>query len=472
MKRLLCILCAMLLWCPAAEAAREVPKSRQEMQLSFAPLVKRVTPAVVNIYTKRKVQVTLSPFMADPMFQRFFGNQFGFGGMNKERVVSSLGSGVIIDPRGVVVTSHHVIENSEDIVVVLSDRREFSAEVILADPSSDLAFLVLDIDKDALLEDEVLPHLAPVDSDLVEVGDLVLAVGNPFGVGQTVTSGIVSALSRSAQGVSDFNFFIQTDAAINPGNSGGALVDMNGDLIGVNTAIYTRSGGSNGIGFAIPSNMIRALLRNMQGDGTVLRPWLGASYQDMTSEIAESLGIKRPRGVLIASIFKDSPAQRGGLQVGDIILEMNETRVDDVASLKFRVATVSTKEFTKFQILREGALIERQVKLDIPPEKPERDARTLEGSHPLGGITVANLSPRVALELGMAPDKTGVVVMQATPGNTRTRFGLQKGDIVESVNGRAITSTQQLEAIMQDRLYGWNIVIRRGNKRLGIRVER
>ncbi len=462
--------------CDMARATeRAVPVSRTQAMLSYAPVVKNVTPAVVNIYTRRKVQVQspLSGMFADPFFNQFFA-QRGLGSMSRERVVASLGSGVIIDPKGLVVTSYHVIDGAEDIVVVLEDQREFRAQLSVADPSADLAILTLEPEETTLLlEDEKLPSLAVVNSDLVQVGDLVLAVGNPFGVGQTVTSGIVSALSRSADGVTDYDFFIQTDAAINPGNSGGALVNMRGELIGVNTAIFSKSGGSHGIGFAIPSNMVLALLRNTQADGTVLRPWLGAVYQDITPEIAESLGLRRPLGVLIAAIIPDSPAERSGLAVGDVILEMDELDIRNVQELKFRIHTASVEGYTKFRILRNGREANKQVRLKLPPEKPKRDLRILQGKHPLDGLTVANLSPRVAIELGLDAQAEGVVIYR-TPGGAqaRSRYGLRKGDIITQVNDREIRSTIQLEALMQDRIYGWTIRFLRGNKELALAVRR
>ncbi len=460
--------------CDAFAQLRIVPDSQQATQLSFSPIVKKVTPAVVNIYTKRKERVSApqSPLFADPLFEQFFG-QRGMGGMTRERVVSNLGSGVIIDPKGVVVTSNHVIEGAQDIVAVLPDRREFKAKLIVSDASSDLALLRLEAgDKSLLLKDEKLPALPIVDSDQVEVGDLVLAIGNPFGVGQTVTSGIVSALARSASGVTDYDFFIQTDAAINPGNSGGALVNMQGELIGINSAIYSKTGGSLGIGFAVPSNMVLALLRNTQADGSLIRPWLGASYQDITPEIAESLGMRTLSGALIAKINPGGPAEKAGLQVGDVIVKMNDLDIRDVQELKFRVHTGSTDVYTKMTVRRGGMLVERQVRLQAPPETPKRDARTLQGAHPLSGLTVVNLSPRVAVELGLDTEMTGVAIY-ATPGGagTASRFGMQKGDILLRVNKTPITSSRQLELLMQDRIYGWHIVFLRDGREMGLSVQ-
>ena len=259
--------------------------------MSFAPIVKRVAPAVVNVYAARVIE-NRNPFMNDPIFRQFFGD-----GIPRRQVERSLGSGVIIDPKGLVVTNYHVIEGASEVKVALSDKREFAADIVLKDQHSDLAVLRI---KGA---NERFPTLEFANSDALQVGDVVLAIGDPFGVGQTVTHGIVSAVARTQVGISDYQFFIQTDAAINPGNSGGPLVDMSGRLVGINSAIYSRSGGSQGIGFAIPANMVRVVVASAEGgSGTVKRPWLGAKLQEVTPEIAESLGLKRPTGALVASL--------------------------------------------------------------------------------------------------------------------------------------------------------------------------
>src|SRR5215469_6012681 len=292
---------------------RVPPTSRDMIRFSFAPVVKKVAPAVVNVYSRRTVQ-TRSPFFDDPLVRRFFGNQAPFG-LPRERVQQSLGSGVILGADGIVVTNHHVIDGAQQITVVLNDRREFEAKVLLSDEHADLAVLKIDT------HGERLPVLEVGDSDQLEVGDLVLAIGDPFGVGQTVTSGIISALARTGIG-SDVSSFIQTDAAINPGNSGGPLVDLDGRLVGINTAIFSQSGGSIGIGFAVPTNMVRIVLEAAASGGKVVRPWLGASGQGVTAEIAQSLGLPRPEGVLIKEVTPGSPAADAGLHVGDVVLQV------------------------------------------------------------------------------------------------------------------------------------------------------
>ena len=439
--------------------AQSVPQSREQLQLSFSPVAKQASPAVVNIYTKRKVVDRGSPFFRDPFFQQFFGDRFGMFGMPRERVVSSLGSGVIVDAKGLVITNYHVIKGADDIIVVLSDRREFAAEVTLLDEQTDLALLQI---KEKVPS---LPYLRLRDSDELEVGDLVLAIGNPFGVGQTVTSGIVSATARSAAGVSDFGFFIQTDAAINPGNSGGALVDMNGQLVGVPSAIYTRSGGSNGIGFAIPANMVRAMLGGEIRNGRVLTPWLGAKSQNITREFAASLGLNRNAGVLVNDVIKSSPAEDAGLRAGDVIVAFDGKAVDDVQALRFRTAISEVGVELPLEIIRDGRRQTLELELRLPPDEPDRDVRTLEGTHPLRGVTVANLNPALAIELSMDPAERGVVIV--SEGRN-----LRRGDIVARVNGDVVTSTKQLEKIMKRQVDGWQLDFIRDGQPLGLRIVR
>src|SRR5258705_1245784 len=290
---------------------RRVPTSPNELRLSYAPVVQRAAPAVVNVYAAKTVAVRNNRLLDDPIFRRFFGVPDGPGGPG-EQVQRSLGSGVLVDATGLVVTNNHVIEGADQVKVSLSAKREFEAEMVLKDSRSDLAVLRIKS------QNERFPALEFADSDALAVGDGVLAIGNPFAVGQTVTHGIVSAVARTQVGITDYQFFIQTDAAINPGNSGGALVDLGGRLVGINTAIFSRSGGSQGIGFAIPANMARGVIPSRQGGSAVVRrPWLGAKLQAVTPEIAESLSLKRPTGALVAGITAKSPAAPPGPQTRD-----------------------------------------------------------------------------------------------------------------------------------------------------------
>ena len=452
----------------AAADAQEVrtPTSRAELQLSFAPLVEKAAPAVVNIYT-RKVQRTRSssPLFDDPFFRRFFGEGFGLGAP-RQRVQNSLGSGVIVRADGLVVTNHHVIKGADQITLVLSDRREFDADLVGSDERTDLAVLRFDAGG------ETMPFLRLGDSDALKVGDLVLAIGNPFGVGQTVTSGIVSALARTQVGIADLSFFIQTDAAINPGNSGGALIGMDGTLVGVNSAIYSKSGGSLGIGFAIPANMVSSVIAGVTDGGRLVRPWLGAQGQGVTAEIASSLGLDRPRGVLVNKVFSDGPADRAGLRVGDVVLAVNGKAVDDEEALRFRVATLSVGGTAEFKVWRRGREYRLIVDLVAAPEDPPSEVTELSGAHPFSGATVANMSPALSGELGMHEFEVGVIILQMRRGSTGDRLRFMVGDMVTAVNGTEIESVRHLKAVMEKPAKRWRITIRRQGKTLSRIIER
>ena len=461
MRRALCFFLPFvwLAFPAAAEPAREVPESQGQVILSYAPIVKGITPAVVNIYSKRKIEVQsgISPFAGDPFFQQFMGG--GIGGIARERVVSSLGSGVIVDPKGRIVTSNHVISGGEGIVAVLSDGREFPAKVAATDPSSDLALLTIDT------KGEALPALTIADSDKLQVGDLVLAVGNPFGVGQTVTSGIVSALARSAAGVSDYQFFIQTDAAINPGNSGGALTDMQGRLVGINTAIYSKTGSNNGIGFAIPANMVAALLVSEKG-GSIVRPWIGAAYQSVTPQIANSLGLKRAKGALIEKLVDGAPGIKAGLKPGDVVMKLGDSDIESAESLKYRIAVATAGQQESIVVWRDGKEVMLSITLSNPPENPDLDERALSGNQPMAGVTVANLSPKMAAGLDLGVDQGGVVVVK---NESTTQFA--PGDLILAVNNRKITSSKQLAEVLAQPSRGWRIVFRRGAQTLTYEIR-
>src|SRR3974390_2799634 len=356
---------------PALAQDRRVPASPAELMLSYAPIVQRVQPAVVNVYAAKVVRDP-NPLLDDPIFRRFFG----VPGQQPEQMQRSLGSGVMVDSSGLVVTNNHVIENADQVKVSLADKREFEAEIVLKDSRSDLAVLKL---KDAR---ERFPAIDLSDSDALQVGDVVLAIGNPFGVGQTVTHGIVSAVARTQAGITDYQFFIQTDAAINPGNSGGALVDLSGRLMGINTAIFSRSGGSQGIGFAIPVNMVRGVIASAQGGSAVVRrPWLGAKLQAVTAEIAEGLGLKRPAGALVASVAKGGPAERGGLKAGDVITSVDAQPVDDINAFDYRFSTKPIGGTATLAGLRSGREMFLKVALQPAPATP-RDEITIRSRSP------------------------------------------------------------------------------------------
>src|SRR5947207_3349670 len=337
---------------------RRVPSSAAELRLSFAPIVQRVQPAVVNVYAAKTVQ-NRNPLLDDPIFRRFFG----VPGQQPEQMQRSLGSGVMVDASGLVVTNNHVIEGADQVKISLADKREFEAEIVLKDSRTDLAILRV---KEAR---EKFPTLDFANSDELLVGDLVLAIGNPFGVGQTVTHGIISALARTQVGITDYQFFIQTDAAINPGNSGGALVDMTGKLAGINTAIFSRSGGSQGIGFAIPANMVRVVVGSARGGGkAVRRPWLGARLQAVTPEIAESLGPKLPSGALVANVTPSSPAARAGLKSSDLIVAVDGQTIEDPNAFDYRCATHPLGGTSQIDRQRGGKPVKLAIPLETAPD--------------------------------------------------------------------------------------------------------
>lgn len=439
---------------------RVVPGSAMEMQLSFSPLVKQVSPAVVNIYTKRVVsRQVANPFMADPFFGRFFQNS-PFGSRMRQQVENSLGSGVIIEADGLIVTNAHVIKGAQEITVALADGREFPAELALADEASDLALLRI---RESGLE---LPYVTLKASESLEVGDLVLAIGNPFGVGQTVTSGIVSAQGRSTLNINDFNFFIQTDAAINPGNSGGPLVALDGQVVGINTAIYSRDGGSLGIGFAIPSEMVATIIaaekQGRTGEQGVARAWLGFTGQNVTSDIANSLGFEKPGGVLISKLHPESPLVKAGVKQGDIILAVNGRVIRDGAEMKFRMATVPIGETAAFEISRKGKTKTLHVKAMGPPEKPARDDRLIDGHTPLQGARLSNLNPAVAVELGMMAE-SGVVVLETEQGSSAARL-VRPGDIIVSINGVDVETMKDVPKALKARSEGFVLVLNRNGR--------
>ena len=444
---------------PLSAQAR-LPESRAEITLSFAPVVKKAAPAVVNVYASRVVrQRGFSLFEQDPFFRRFLGPGFG---VPRERVQSSLGSGVIVSAEGIVVTNNHVIEGATDIKIALADRREFEAEVVLKDEKTDLAVLR------AVGAKEPFPYVELGDSDALQVGDLVLAIGNPFGVGQTVTGGIVSAVARTRVGISDYQFFIQTDAAINPGNSGGALVSMEGRLVGINTVIVTRSGGSQGVGFAIPSNMVRVVIESARDGGRVRRPWIGASLQTVGADMAESLGLPRPGGALVSEIYPKGPAARAGLKVGDVIVAVDGFEIADVEGFGFRLATRGIDGTAAIEVLRGERTLTLEVALQPPPEIPPRDESVLSGRHPFSGATVVNLSPAVGEELDLELEATGVVVMEVAPGTPARELGLVRGDLIREVNGVRISSVRQLKSVLAAGAPRWRLVIQRGERVMSV----
>jgi len=444
---------------PGAAQDRRVP-GPGELRLSYAPVVQKVAPAVVNVYAARTVEAR-NPMMNDPMFRRFFGDQEG--GTSRDRVQRALGSGVIVDASGLIVTNNHVIEGATEVKVALADKREFEAEIVLKDARTDLAVLRIKDGRE---------RFAAVDtgnSDELQVGDIVLAIGNPFAIGQTVTHGIVSALARTQVGITDYQFFIQTDAAINPGNSGGALVDLSGRLVGINTAIFSRSGGSHGIGFAIPINMVKVVIASAKTGGTtVKRPWLGAKLQAVTPDIAESMSLKRPTGALVASVTTPSPAARGGLKTGDLIVTVDGLMIDDPNAFDYRFATKTLGGTAQVGVIRGGKEVKLSIPLEVAPETP-RDELVIRSRSPFMGVKVANISPALAEELRLDASVEGVVILEVAEGSIARNLGFQRGDVIAAVNEEKILRTRDLERATRGENRRWIITVIRGGQRISVR---
>jgi Do/DeqQ family serine protease len=429
---------------------RSVPTSAAAMRQSFAPVVRKAAPAVVNISAKRLVRQQVDPFW----------ELFGLGAP-RNRIEGSLGSGVIVRGDGVIVTNNHVIEGGQQITVALADRREFSAKVLLADARTDLAVLKIDVPGDRL------PTLAINDTGDLQVGDLVLAIGDPFGVGQTVTNGIVSALNRTADPSGDAgSAYIQTDAAINPGNSGGALIDMNGDLIGINSFILSRSGTSSGVGFAIPGALVRRVVETAAGGGrTLVRPWLGARLQNVTPDMARSLGLATPSGALVADVWQGGPADRAGVRQGDVIVSVDGQPVIDAANLNYAVGTRRPGDTLRVGVRRGGNVQTLTIRAEPPPATPARDDQTIGGRNPFTGASVANLSPALADQIGVDAFSRGVVVTRVA-GGPAAQVGLQPGDVVRSVNGRQINAVRDLVGAVAAPAGAWQVTIERDGQQI------
>jgi Do/DeqQ family serine protease len=459
MRLLLSALVSFALIMPAT-AQVKVPDSQTEISLSFVPLVKEAAPAVVNIFANRVVQQSESPFRGNPMFEDMFRGS----GTTRPRMQNSLGSGVILSDDGIVVSNYHVVGMATEIRVVLTDRREFEAQVLLSDQNTDLAILKINADTP-------LPHLTIRDSDSVEVGELTLAIGNPFGIGQTVTSGIISGLARSGTATGNARgYFLQTDAAINPGNSGGALVDVNGELIGVNTSILTRSGGSNGVGFAIPANLVARYVEQARaGNSSFIQAWAGIYGQAVDYSLAEGFGLSVPEGVVISSMHRVSPFAVAGLSSGDIVLSVDGQPVNTPAEMLFRMSVRAVGEDILVEYLSEGEVLTANVALIAAPDTPDRDVRIIrEGT--LAGLGVANINPAIQSELKLSTAMSeGVVVTQVV--GPLSRIGLRVGDVLSTINGQSIESTADVEDASQARSRGWQVDGVRGNQRFSYRFR-
>jgi Do/DeqQ family serine protease len=444
---------------------RQVPPSREALQYSYSPIVKMAAPAVVNVYVRSRVRTAVSPFANDPFFQRFFGGRGGFG-LPQERIQSSLGSGVIISPDGVIVTNTHVVKGGTDtqIRVALSDKREFDARIVAQDERTDLA--VLKIEKGG----NSFPYLQFADSDKLEVGDVVLAIGNPFGVGQTVTSGIISALARTEMAQSETQVFLQTDAAINPGNSGGALVDMNGRLAGINTMIFSQSGGSVGIGFAIPSNLVRFYSDSAIAGRKIERPWLGAQLETVSREMASTLGLERISGAVVTRLTDHGPAAKAGMQLGDVIVSVDGFEVGDSHSVHYRLTTRGVGNTSHLDVIRSGKRVAVQVALLPAPKPGKDDVKNLSGNHPFDGARVSNILPSVADEFNL--DETdGVVIVAVRSGGVAARLDFQPGDIIVQIGNDKITDVIMLDEITRTPQRVWSVTIKRGGRLMKLQMS-
>lgn len=440
--------------------AETVPQSQEQIQLSFAPVVRATAPAVVNIYAQRVVAQRVSPFADDP----FFGGLFRDFGQLAPRVQNSLGSGVILSEDGIVVSNFHVVGNATEIRVILNDRREYDADIILTDEESDLAVLKL---RDA----SDLPVLEFADSDAVEVGELVLAIGNPFGVGQTVSSGIISGLARSGIAVgSGRGYFIQTDAPINPGNSGGALVDMQGRLVGVNTAIITRSGASHGIGFAIPANLVVQVVEQARaGRDRFQRPWVGVTAQAVDASLAEAFDQRIPEGVVLLDIHPDSPLAQSGLQRGDVVLMVDNAPVNSGPEMMFRLAARGLGAQSELTFRRGLDTLGTEIDLIEPPDSPPRQARSVEGNSALRGLSIVRINPAVIAEYTLAPSAEGILVTGLADLAART--GLRPGDVLLSINGETITTSEDVIRAARTQTRNWQIEALRDGRRVLLRFR-
>jgi Do/DeqQ family serine protease len=444
------------------ELTRAVPESQANLQQSFAPIVKRTAPAVVNVYSSVNVTRSNCPYANDPFFAQFYCGRNTQ--TRSEKVDNSLGSGVIVGADGIIVTNNHVVEAGEEFRVVLNDRREFPAELVMKDARTDLAVLRIDP------KGQTLPMLQFADTRTIQIGDLVLAIGNPFGVGQTVTSGIISALARTDVGASDFGSFIQTDASINPGNSGGALVDMQGRLVGVNSMIFSKGGGSNGIGFAIPAEMVKRVVDAAVNGGTLVRPWLGAKGEVIDSAKARALGLDRPRGVLIADVYKGGPADKAGLREGDVVLSVDGREVFDDRGMKFIAATKAEGETASLSVIRNGQAREISVRMAAPPGTSKAELVEVKGTNPFAGAIVVELSPALAEEVGFDAYNGGMFVYSVPRGSVASRVGFQPGDIVREINGTMIRTKADFDSVLRKAESSppatWRLATERNGKRI------
>ncbi|MEP7342820.1 MAG: DegQ family serine endoprotease [Acidobacteriota bacterium] len=420
----------------------------------FAPMVKQALPAVVSIVSTKVVKPNggdegLAPLFNDPRFREFFGNRMPNQRQPREQRERGLGSGVIVNPDGYILTNNHVIDGASDIKVALADKRELKARVIGADPKTDIALLKV--------EGTDLPTLSFADSSQVQVGDIALAIGNPFGIGKTVTMGIISATGRGNLGIEDYEDFIQTDAAINPGNSGGALINTRGELIGINTAILSRAGGNQGVGFAVPGNMARQVMNQLSKGGKVVRGYIGTSIQDVTPEVAKAFGLSEARGALISEVADGGPAAKAGIVKGDVITALDGQPVVDNRELRLKISQMAPGTPVKLMLFRDGKEREAIVTLgELPAEKQAAEAEPSQESS-MEGISVEGLTPQIARQLELPASTSGVLVSSVQEGSAAADAGLRRGDVIQEVNRKPVGSVAEFRQALK--LAGKNSVL-------------
>jgi serine protease Do len=431
---------------PIAIAQNALPVSLGNFANGFSAVIKPALPAVVNIRTSKIVKPQanqMSPLFNDPMFRQFFGDQFGQGGKPHAEREQALGSGVIITSDGTILTNNHVIDGATDIKVQLSDRRDFTAKLVGADPKSDLAVLKI--------EGKDLPTLPLGDSSQLNVGDLIFAIGDPFGVGETATMGIVSATGRGKLGIEEYENFIQTDAAINPGNSGGAMIDIHGNLVGINTAILSHggSGGNEGVGFAIPMSMAKPVMDQILAHGKVVRGYLGVHIQDFSPELAKSFNFNQSGGVLIGDVTPNTPAASAGLKKGDVIVKLNGQTVNDNNDLRNTISQMAPGTTVKLDIWRDGKTQDYNVTLgELPTEKAAAEGSDETGTSEIQGIEVQDVTPEILQQLNLPGGTRGVVVTAVDPSSPAAAAGLNRGDVIQEINHKSVATSAQYKQLM------------------------
>lgn len=445
-----------------AESVKSVPVKREEIVLSFAPVVKKVSPAVVNIFAESEAIVEDSKegsFLDDPFFQQFVKKR----NLLTLKPQQSLGSGVIVSPDGIIITNYHVIKPGTEIKVVMYDKKEYTAKVLGIDKQTDLAALKIESDRTDFV-------FLPLDSDKnLEVGDLVLAIGNPFGVGQSVSSGIISAMSRGQLGISRLRSFIQTDAAVNPGNSGGALVTVDGRLIGFNTAIYSKTGGSIGIGFATPAILAAPLLKSAKDGSPIERPWSGLELEALTADTAEALGLDTPDGAIVKTVYPNGPGEKAGIQAGDLIRTINGSKIDDDADFDFEIAVLPVGSTAQIVILRKDRVMMLPFLLEAP--ESNADAQKITQKSPFEGAYVQVLSPALAFENGLNPSIAGLIISEIEPGSKVDQLKFNVGDIIMKVNDKDVQNVDELIKELASSDNQWKIVIRRENSIITMKIH-